>query len=157
MHSTFLRIGTVTTFAGLPQSGSTDGTVAFAKFDAPMGITADSSGRLYVSDMSFNIIRAITPIGSVTRLAGGGGIDGLHSGSQNGIGSNACFDGPYGLTAFNGRVFVADNNNHVIRQIVIGTTGFVVILLLLLLVVVVVVVVVLMLLCEVLLMLMILT
>ena len=142
MHSTYLRIGTVTTFAGLPHSGSTDGTVAFAKFDAPMGITADSSGRLYVSDMSFNIIRAITPIGSVTRLAGGGGIDGLHSGSQNGIGSNACFDGPYGLTAFNGRVFVADNNNHVIRQIVIGTTGFVVMLLLVVVLVVLLLVVV---------------
>ncbi len=50
--------GVVTTLAGLAEkSGTSDGTGPDARFTLPVGLTVDSVGRLYVTDMSSNTVR----------------------------------------------------------------------------------------------------
>lgn len=105
--------GVVTTLAGSAgMSGLVDGTGAAARFGNPSGVAIDSSGNVYVAD--YAAIRKVTPTGVVTTLAGGGG----SSGSADGTGSAAQFDGAYGIAVDSGgNVYVADTRNHTIRKI----------------------------------------
>ncbi len=108
--------GDVTTIAGSPgNKGSADG-VGFgaSEFNAPIGITADSAGNLYVGDSGNDIVRKITAAGVVTTIAGQVGV----TGNANGNGSGAQFNEPNGTAADNaGNVYVADLVNRVIRKI----------------------------------------
>ncbi|MES2536338.1 MAG: NHL repeat-containing protein [Pseudomonadota bacterium] len=103
---------------GIGGSGSVDATGTNARLASPSGITADSSGNLYVSDRGNQTIRKITPAGVVTTLAGMAG----NAGSSDGTGSAARFQNPYGVAADGaGNLYVADMGNHTIRKIVIAT------------------------------------
>lgn len=63
--------GVVSTLAGsVNQFGSADGTGSAARFAFLVGVAADASGILYVGDDSNDTIRAITPAGVVSTLAG---------------------------------------------------------------------------------------
>src|SRR5438477_630146 len=102
-----------TTFAGLPP-GSADGTGSAARFNSPAGVAVDSAGNTYVADTVNSTIRKITPAGVVTTFAGLAG----STGSTNGTGNAARFNGPVAVTIDNiGNIFVADTSNFTIRQI----------------------------------------
>src|SRR5947207_13621354 len=104
---------TFTTFAGLPP-GSTDGTGSAARFNRPAGVAVDSAGNTYVADTVNSTIRKITAAGVVTTFAGLAG----STGSTNGTGNAARFNGPVAVTIDNiGNIFVADTNNSTIRKI----------------------------------------
>jgi sugar lactone lactonase YvrE len=61
--------GMVTTIAGSPGAfGTTDGVGASASFNSPNGIAVDSTGNLYVTDVSG--IRKVAPAGVVTTVPG---------------------------------------------------------------------------------------
>jgi hypothetical protein len=63
--------GVVTTLAGSARArGSTDGTGAVARFDSPSGVAVDSTGNIYVADMSNSTIRRVSPEGTTTTIAG---------------------------------------------------------------------------------------
>ncbi len=49
----------VTTLNSSNQSGSTNGNLSVARFDAPSGIELDASGNLYIGDSGNNVIRYI--------------------------------------------------------------------------------------------------
>ncbi len=105
--------GVVTTLAGSGSSGSSNGTGSAASFKTPVGISVDSNGNVYVGDWGNNLIRKITPGGVVTTLAGSGS-----SGSANGTGTAASFNGPAGIAVdTSGNVYVGDSNNDLIREI----------------------------------------
>jgi len=110
--------GAVTTFAGTADfSGSTDGTGTAARFSFPYGITTDGK-YLYVADTGNNTIRKIViSSGEVTTLAGTAG----SSGSTDGIGTEAMFYDPYGITTDGKYLYVADTGNNTIRKIVISS------------------------------------
>jgi mucin-19 len=106
--------GVVTTLAG-GTSGSLNGTGTNARFWNPQGVAVDSSGNIYVADRSNNRIRKITSAGVVTTLAGN------TVGYQDGTGTNALFNQPYGITVDSaGTVYVADTLNYRIRKITSG-------------------------------------
>ena len=106
----------VTTLAGNPANGLTDGTGAEARFDLPYGVTTDGI-NLFVADARNNAIRKIDiSTGMVTTLAGGG-----ISGSTDGIGTVARFNWPNGITTDGSNLYVADQDNSTIRMIVIAT------------------------------------
>ena len=107
--------GAVTTFAGLAGSpGGADGTGSDARFRSPGGMAFDVFGNLYVADTGNNTIRAITPAGVVTTLAGTAGVEG----SDDGTGAAAMFSSPEDVAVDTfGNVFVADAGNSTIRKI----------------------------------------
>jgi sugar lactone lactonase YvrE len=107
--------GVVTTMAGVAgQGGFANGPGASALFNSPLGIAVTTNGTIYVADSGNHVLRAISPNGSVTTLAG----NPENWGVENGSGTNARFNGPVGL-ALDGQenLFVADSNNHTIRKI----------------------------------------
>src|SRR5947209_1839517 len=106
--------GVVSTLAGLAgTSGSTDGTGSGARFNFPGGVAVDSGNNVYVADSSNNTIRKITPAGAVSTLADTAGA----SGSDDGTGSAARFNFPFGLAVDSaGNVDVADTSNSTIRK-----------------------------------------
>ncbi len=105
----------VTTLAGeAGTSGSTDGSGSAARFNYPTGVATDSTGEIYISDATNNLIRKVTSSGSVTTLAGVVAV----SGWQDGTGSGALFNQPGGLaTDSAGNIYVADTGNSVVRKI----------------------------------------
>jgi sugar lactone lactonase YvrE len=104
----------VTTFAGSAGiNGSANGVGAKARFNRPLGLAA-GNGMLYVADTDNHTIRKITSDGTVTTVAGLAGV----SGSTDGTGSAARFNGPFRLTVDTaGVLYVADTGNHLIRKV----------------------------------------
>lgn len=107
----------------LPGSNDTSAAPALpARFNTPWGLAFDDSRqRLYVADRDNHTIRQVEVQNSfsVTTLAGSVG----QSGSADGVGSAASFNAPVGLAydGAQGRLFVADSQNHVVREIAVGT------------------------------------
>ncbi|SDL46264.1 DNA-binding beta-propeller fold protein YncE [Geoalkalibacter ferrihydriticus] len=110
--------GEVSTLAGTSGTmGSSDGIGNAAEFSFPYGITTDGT-NLYVSDMLNQTIRQILiATGEVTTLAGSVG----NSGSNDGIGPDARFFYPLGITTDGTNLYVADYYNKIIRQVEIAT------------------------------------
>lgn len=103
----------ITTFAGSAPTGSADGIGSAAQFSQPAGVAVDSNGNVYVADIDNDEIRKISSAGVVTTIAGGG-----TSGSADGTGSAARFNGPFGLAVDGtGNIYVADTYSSAIRKI----------------------------------------
>jgi len=113
-----LSTGVVATLAGSAMTaGFTDGIGAGARFNFASGITTDGT-NLYVADTLSNTIRKIViATEEVTTLAGTAGV----TGSADGIASAARFNHPQGITTDGTSLYVADNANLTIRQVVIST------------------------------------
>ncbi len=107
--------GVITTIAGKTgAAGSADGAASDARFNGPNAVAVDQAGAIYVADSLNHTIRKLTTDGMVSTLAGQAG----SSGTTNGIGSAARFNGPYGVAVdATGVVYVADTTNSVIRRI----------------------------------------
>lgn len=104
--------GVVTTLAGQTMSGMTDGNGTSAQFNRPSGIAVDTNGTVYVVDQMNNRIRKITPSGDVTTLAGS------TSGANNGTGTAAQFNEPWGIAiTSDGTLYVSDMLNSRIRKL----------------------------------------
>ena len=98
-------------------AGAIDGPAAEARFSSPTSIALAPDGRLFVTDSGNNLIRVISADGATVSTYAGdaspGTIDYL-----DGSTSTARFNLPYGIAvATDGRVFVADRDNHSIRLI----------------------------------------
>jgi len=104
----------VFTLAGGGEPGFADGTSADAKFNTPSAMVVDGQGNIYIADSGNHVIRRIGTNGRVTTVAG---VAGEH-GHNDGTAREALFDSPAGITmGEDGRIFVADTGNHLIRMI----------------------------------------
>jgi hypothetical protein len=123
-NSTIRKItpeGQVSTVAGSPgQFAWADGQGASARFNRPMGITANAAGELFVTDVINYCIRKISPDGVVSTIAGQPGKQGLRDGTgtqaQFGVAKDIAVDA-------DGVLYVADESNNAIRKI--ANTGVV--------------------------------
>jgi len=106
----------VTTLAGLPgDAGYANGTFHAALFNSPGAVRTDASGNIYVADNENDVIRKITPGGTVTTIAGTPGQSGSSDGAATG---GALFNDPSGVAVdASGNVYVADGGNYTVRKI----------------------------------------
>jgi sugar lactone lactonase YvrE len=105
--------GNVMTLAGNGTSGFVDGSGNNAQFVSPGGICIGTDGSVYVSDTGANAIRKISPLGTVTTLAGNGS-----AGQNDGQGTNATFYQPSSIAIdSNGNIYVSDFWNAAIRKV----------------------------------------
>jgi hypothetical protein len=104
--------GNVETIAGtgLFDYGDADGKATAAKLQHAQGI-AWGDGALYIGDTYNHKLRVIDPATKQVGTAAGGG----ERGWSDGTGAAAKFDEPGGIGYANGKVYVADTNNHLIR------------------------------------------
>jgi hypothetical protein len=110
---TYIPTEVAVVLAGSSNMGAVNGQGTAASFGEIDGLAIDASGNVYVGDQFNNLIRAITPQGLVTTLAGSGSV-----GLANGIGTAASFSQPSGVaTDSNGNVYVADTGNGSIMEI----------------------------------------
>jgi hypothetical protein len=109
--------GIISTFAGTNQCGynGDGGAATSARLYSPIGVAVDSSNNVYIADYNNHIVREVIG-GTISTIAGLPG----HAG-YSGDGSPAT-----GATLYNpasvavdsaGNVFIADQNNHRIREV----------------------------------------
>jgi len=101
----------VTTLAGRPVPGRTDGPGWAARFNGPSAVAVDRQGRVFVTDSRNHSLRCITPSGAVETLVVGGPMDGLMLPSAGE--ERPRLWNPSGLAVgANGTVYIADTGHH---------------------------------------------
>ena len=105
---------TVSVLAGGGAPGFADG--AASRWSCPTGVAAGAN-VLLVTDGANGVVRAVTPAGFVSTLAGAPGASAL----VDGVGPAARFAGPLdlGIEPSGAAVVIADGNNHAIRRLAI--------------------------------------
>jgi DNA-binding beta-propeller fold protein YncE len=115
--------GSVETLVGLTNTlfdfGDIDGNGRNVRLQHPLGV-AWSDGKLYVADTYNNKIKVIEVAQRECRSIAGTGRAGLADGEK---GRDALFNEPAGISAANGRLFVADTNNHIVRIVDLDGTN----------------------------------
>lgn len=110
--------GRVSTIVGVAlfEFGDTDGAGATVRLQHPLGV-AYNKGAVYVADTYNNKVKVLDPKKQECRtLAGTGG-----GGFKDGAKDAALFDEPGGISYANGKLYVADTNNSVIRTVDVET------------------------------------
>ena len=101
---------------GLFDFGDIDGPGATALLEHPQGLVQEG-GVLYVADTYNHKVRTVDPAsGDVGTFAGTG-----FPGDEDGPVAEPTFDEPGGIDAADGKLYVADTNNHAVRVIDILT------------------------------------
>jgi len=109
--------GTISTVAGNGVAGySGDGGAATsANLNDPIGVAVDGSGNLFIGEPGNNVIRKVSPSGTISTVAGNG--SGGYSG-DGGAATSAILNGPCGIAIDgSGNIYFADENNNVIRKV----------------------------------------
>ncbi len=108
--------GTINTIAGNGVSGYTgDGGPATSAQLAPLGVTIDNQGNLYVADHGTHVVRKINSIGIISTVAGNGTFG--YSG-DGGPATAAQLGSLYGVAVdHTGNLFICDNYYSVVRKV----------------------------------------
>jgi uncharacterized protein (TIGR03437 family) len=113
--------GNISTFAGngtLSYSGD-GGPASKAQLNTPQGVAADAAGNLYLADTLNNVVRKVSPNGTISNFAGNGGAG---SSGDGGAATGAQLNGPQGLAVdASGNLFIADTLNAKVRKV--STSG----------------------------------
>lgn len=95
-----------------------DGRVGESRLQHALGVTSGPAGRLYIADTYNSKIKVIDVAESrITSAFGQSGSGGFRDGGQD----VAAFDEPGGIDYADGKLYVADTNNHAIRIIDLTT------------------------------------
>ena len=116
LNGTNLPNGIITTMAG---NGSWvfsgDGGAATNASLAPLGVSVDASGNLYIADSGNSRIRKVNPSGIITTVAGNGI---WNFSGDDGAATNASLYYPAGVSVdTSGDLFIADEWNNCIRKV----------------------------------------
>lgn len=116
-----LSSATVSTIAGSAGArGAADGTGTAALFDAPLGLSRDASGNIYVADSGNQAVRKLVPgTGVVSTLAGLSGNLNYADGTGAAARFNASLAGNIAADS-SGNLYVADASNQILRKVTAG-------------------------------------
>ena len=115
--------GTISTVAGSGTPGymGDGGAAISAQINGPFGIALDSAGSLYIADTTNNVVRKVSPDGTISTVAGTGTPGYLGDG---GAARSAWLNGPEGVAVdAAGNLYIADTFNGRIRRV--GTDGII--------------------------------
>jgi NHL repeat len=102
-------------YEGTGESGD-GGAATAATLDEPTALARDSAGDVFIADTEDNVVREITPDGTIHLIAGNG-TEGF-KGEFGGPAVRAELDSPQGVAVnAKGDVFIADTYNDVIREV----------------------------------------
>jgi sugar lactone lactonase YvrE len=109
--------GVISTVAGNGTQGySGDGGAATsAQLNTPTGVVVDTAGNLFIADQGNNCVRAVTPGGVISTVAGNGvwGYSG-----NGGAATSAQLNTPTGVAVDTaGNLFIADQGNNCVREV----------------------------------------
>ncbi len=106
--------GVVTTVAGSStETAFKDGPAKDATFGAPRGLCVDAAGNLFIADTNNNLVRKITPDGTVSAFAGQ-----IAGGMADGPAKDARFSAPRAIAVdAAGNLYLADSDNSAVRKI----------------------------------------
>jgi cysteine-rich repeat protein len=108
--------GTVVNIAGTGDPGiSGDGPANSARLNYPSGIAVDAQGVVYIADSANNVIRRVSPNGTMTTIAGNG-TSGFNGDGRAATDSTLSYPIGVALDA-GGFVYIADTYNNRIRRI----------------------------------------
>jgi hypothetical protein len=101
-------------YEGIGETGD-GGPATAATLDSPAGTAADQRGDVYIADTEDNVIREITPDGTIHLVAGDGN-EGYRG--DGGPSTRAELDNPQDVAVNNrGDLFIADTYNNAIREV----------------------------------------
>jgi sugar lactone lactonase YvrE len=112
--------GVISTVAGDGEQGfgGDGGAATSALLDAPIAVAVDLNGNIYIADKHNNRIREVS--GGVIATIAGTGVAGFSG--DGGAATSAMLAGPSAIAIDSkGNIYIADSDNHRIREI-IGTT-----------------------------------
>ena len=113
--------GVINTFAGTGAQGfSGDGGAATsAQLDSPAGVAVDASNNVYIADTHNNRVREVLASSGVINTIAGTGAAGF--GGDGGAATSALLNYPTAVAVDSaGNVYIADTDNHRIREIKSG-------------------------------------
>lgn len=99
--------------------GDVDGVVGESRLQHPLSVTGGAEGVVLIADTYNNRIKALDPATNSTQTLYGSSDGGF----VDGIGVDAAFYEPGGISYADGLLFVADTNNHAIRVIDLATNS----------------------------------
>lgn len=109
-----LSTNEVSTVAGAPAAGYADGVGSIARFNFPFNLTSDGTYLYVIDGDNYNVRKINVATGLVTTFAGSA--TGL-SGSADGRGQNARFNGLYNITSDASYLYLTDWTDCTIRKI----------------------------------------
>jgi uncharacterized protein (TIGR03437 family) len=110
----------LTTFAGTGDVGYSgdNGLATKAVLNNPVGLAIDAAGNVYIADANEFRIRAVSPAGIITTIAGSGHVGYVGDG---GSALSAYLNFPNGVCVdSSGNIYIADTENNVIRMLTIS-------------------------------------
>jgi sugar lactone lactonase YvrE len=108
---------TIATYGGTGQPGSNgdNGPATAARLNSPFGLTVTGENNLFFTDLSNCVIRRITPVGVIERLAG---IYAPGFGGDGGQANSSIMSYPRGITSdFANNIYFCDTGNARVRRI----------------------------------------
>ena len=108
--------GLMATVAGKGHASGDNGPAIAAQLTFPEAVAAGADGTVYVADTANHCVRAISPAGRITTLAGLCGTQGLAG--DFGPAAAARLNSPSGVAvAKNGSIYIADTGNDRVRRV----------------------------------------
>src|SRR5207249_1055264 len=112
--------GTITTVAGNGTFGPSGdgGPATSAQLSYPAGVAVDGAGNLFIVDTGNQLIRKVTPAGTITTVAGDGTV-GFSGNGGPATSAQFGYSGPTDVAVDSaGNLFIADSGNNRIREVI---------------------------------------